>query len=157
MSVETSGSATRPFYRPAALTWLVWVMRINAILYLSFFAFAMVGTLFEVLGLLSAGAVGPWVICRVRWGQGGQAYEMMISALYLVWGVFLLIASRAPLRNRSFLDFTIAANVAHFGTMFLEAVLMPNETSHLTGDVLIFPAVLVLLIAAWAPLRRYAA
>jgi hypothetical protein len=152
----TSDSATREPYRGSAVSWLVWIMRLNAVLYLTFFTFALVGTLGEVLGLLSPGAVGSGIICRVRWGQGGQAYEMMISALYLVWGIFLLTAARAPLRNRTFLDFTIAGNIAHFGAMFLEAVLMPNETSHLTGDVLIFPALLVLLIAAWAPLRRYA-
>jgi len=36
----------------------------------------------------------------------------MLAAVYIVWGVCLWIAARAPLQHRLFIDFTITANLA---------------------------------------------
>ena len=61
----------------------------------------------------------------------------MISTIYLVWGAFLWRAASQPFRHRLFIDFTVAANAAHFGLMFLQGLLMPGEHIHLAGDVLL--------------------
>lgn len=73
----------------------------------------------------------------LRWGPGGgEQYEEMIAAIYVVWGCFLLRAGRDPLANELFLDFTACANVAHIGLMTLMAVVNKGDRIHLVGDVL---------------------
>ena len=41
----------------------------------------------------------------------------MISIVYIVWGFFLVAVARDPGGKKLFIDFTLAANVAHFGLM----------------------------------------
>ncbi|MDQ6155143.1 hypothetical protein NMF55_09175, partial [Pseudomonas aeruginosa] len=88
---------------------------------------------------------------------GGQHYELMISTIYLVWGAFLWRAASQPFRHRLFIDFTVAANAAHFGLMFLQGLLMPGEHIHLAGDVLLGWASLLPLMLFWIPQRKRAA
>lgn len=90
------------------------------------------------------------------WGSIGDAEEMMISAIYIVWGLFLWAAARDPARHRFFIDFTIAANAAHFGVMFVQAIVMEGEHVHLVGDVFVGWLLLIALAAAWLPVRRQA-
>ncbi len=83
---------------------------------------------------------GRLLLRLVRWGDqqgGGQHYELMISTIYLVWGAFLWRAASQPFRHRLFIDFTVAADAAHFGLMLLQGLLMPGEHIHLAGDVLL--------------------
>lgn len=51
-------------------------------------------------------------------------------------GVFLLIASRNPLRHLSLIWFTVFSSVVPAGIMTVQALNMPSEHGHLFGDVL---------------------
>jgi hypothetical protein len=126
------------------------VIRVVAVAFIVFFTLAFVaaateseppGPLYEMFG----------------WGSIGDAEEMMIAAIYIVWGFFLWRTAKDPASHRLFLDFTVAANAAHFGVMFVQAIVMHGEHVHLVGDVLIGWLLLIVLAAAWLPVRRRAA
>jgi hypothetical protein len=61
--------------------------------------------------------------------------EHMIVVLYVVLGVFLLRASRDPLRNLSLIWFTVWSSVAHGALMAVQALSDASEHGHLIGDV----------------------
>ena len=88
------------------------------------------------------------------WGDVGDAEEQMLAAVYVVWGVFLWIAARAPLQHRLFIDFTIVANLAHAAVMAVQSFTYQGEHAHLWGDVVIVFAVMGVLAALWLPVRR---
>ena len=75
-----------------------------------------------------------------RWSPNQAQYEQMILGVYATLGVFLLIASRNPLRHLSLIWFTVFSSVVHAGIMTAQAVSMPSEHGHLFGDV---PALLI--------------
>tara|TARA_R110002110_G_scaffold194517_11_gene403473 strand:+ start:63 stop:500 length:438 start_codon:yes stop_codon:yes gene_type:complete len=127
--------------------WLTLAIRLNAAWYVSFFSVGVADLLLHL-------DLGPWINCRVKWGSNGEAYELMFCALYIPWGVFLWRAARDPWKNATFLDFTVAAGAAHFGTMFFESLIIPGEHPHLSGDVLAFSTLLLLLAVTWLPARR---
>jgi hypothetical protein len=126
------------------------VIRTLAVLFVVFFSLALVAaaTKSQAPGLLDD---------LFGWGSIGDAEEMMISAIYIVWGLFLWPTAKDPARYRFFLDFTIAANAAHFGVMLVQAIVIEGEHLHLAGDVLVGWAVLLALVVAWLPVRRQAA
>lgn len=70
-----------------------------------------------------------------RWSPNQPEYEQMILGVYATLGVFLLIASRNPLRHLSLIWFTVFSSVAHAGIMTVQALRMPSEHDHLFGDV----------------------
>ena len=82
------------------------------------------------------------------WHHGGQSmYLQMILGIYATLGVFLLIASRDPLANRSLIWFTVCSSVVHGGIMAVQAVVYPEHRGHLLGDV---PALLIVaVVLAW--------
>jgi hypothetical protein len=59
--------------------------------------------------------------------------------------VFLLIASRNPLANRSLIWFTVWSSVVHALIMAIQAFNDPLERGHLVGDVPVFLVVAVAL------------
>jgi hypothetical protein len=70
-----------------------------------------------------------------RWEPNQPEYEQMILGVYATLGVFLLIASRDPLRNRSLIWFAVWSSLVHGGIMAVQAMNMPAEHGHLVGDV----------------------
>ncbi len=78
----------------------------------------------------------------------------MLSAVYIVWGLFLWLTAKDPLRHRLFLDFTIAANAAHFGVMLEQGIVTEGEHTHLVGDVLLGWLLVIVLAAVCLPVRR---
>lgn len=70
-----------------------------------------------------------------RWQPNQPEYEQMILGVYATLGVFLLIASRDPLKNRSLIWFTVWSSLVHGGIMAVQALNMPAEHGHLFGDV----------------------
>jgi len=70
-----------------------------------------------------------------RWSPNQAQYEQMILGVYATLGVFLLIASRNPLRHLSLIWFTVFSSIAHAGIMTVQALRMPSEHGHLFGDV----------------------
>jgi hypothetical protein len=80
-----------------------------------------------------------------RWQPNQPEYEQMILAIYATLGVFLLLASRDPMRNLSLIWFTVWSSLVHAGIMTVQAMSMPAEHGHLMGDIpaLVFVAVLL--------------
>jgi hypothetical protein len=78
------------------------------------------------------------------WHDAGQSpYLQMILGIYATLGVFLLIASRDPLANRSLIWFTVWSSVVHGGIMAAQSVVYPEHRGHLLGDV---PALLIVAV-----------
>ncbi len=77
------------------------------------------------------------------WGHGHSHYLMMIIGIYATLGVFLLLASRDPLANKSLIWFTVWSSVVHAVIMTAQALGDGDEHGHLLGDV---PALLVIAI-----------
>jgi hypothetical protein len=67
----------------------------------------------------------------------------MILGIYATLGVFLLIASRDPVANRSLIWFAIWSSVVHGGIMAAQSIVYPEHRGHLMGDV---PALFIVAI-----------
>jgi Family of unknown function (DUF6632) len=80
-----------------------------------------------------------------RWSPNQPQYEQMILGVYATLGVFLLIASRNPMRHLSLIWFTVFSSLVHAGIMAVQALNMPSEHGHLFGDVPALVLVAVLL------------
>jgi hypothetical protein len=76
-----------------------------------------------------------WWPAGWRWQPNQPEYEQMILGIYATLGVFLIIASRNPLQNRSLIWFTVWSSLVHGGIMAVQAMNMPAEHGHLLGDV----------------------
>ena len=103
-------------------------------------ALVVVGLVF-LLGVYPLTIVWPagWA-----WHHTGQSlYLQMILGIYATLGVFLLIAARDPLANRSLIWFTIWSSVVHGGIMAAQAIVYPEHRGHLMGDV---PALLIVAL-----------
>jgi hypothetical protein len=100
-----------------------------------------------VVGLIFIVGVYPlmmaWWPSGWRWNPNQPEYEQMILGVYATLGVFLLIASRDPLKNRSLIWFTVWSSLVHGGIMAVQAFKMPAEHGHLLGDV---PALIVVAV-----------
>jgi len=65
-------------------------------------------------------------------------YFMMIVGVYAVLGIFLILAARDPLANRSLIWFTAVSSLVHGAIMAQQSFGMTggmNHMGHLTGDV----------------------
>lgn len=83
-----------------------------------------------------------------RWSPHQPEYEQMILGLYATLGMFLLYASKHPLRHLSLIWFTVVSSIVHAAIMLAQSLRMPAEHGHLYGDIpalLIVAAVLGLL------------
>jgi hypothetical protein len=84
------------------------------------------------------------------WHHTGQSmYLQMILGVYATLGVFLLIASRDPLANRSLIWFTVWSSIVHAGVMAAQSIVYSEHRGHLLGDVpalFIIAAVLAVLM-----------
>jgi hypothetical protein len=97
--------------------------------------------------------VGLPILTRVwpaawMWEPRQSEYEQMIVGVYVTLGVFVLLASRDPLRHLSLIWFTAVSSLVHGGIMLVQALLDPLERPNLIGDVpglLLLGAVLVWL------------
>jgi hypothetical protein len=100
-----------------------------------------------VVGLIFLVGVYPLTIvwpAGWAWHQSGQStYLQMILGIYATLGVFLLIASRDPLANRSLIWFTVWSSLVHGGIMAAQSLVYPEHRGHLLGDV---PALLIVAI-----------
>lgn len=68
-------------------------------------------------------------------------YLQMIIGVYATLGVFLLMASRDPLKHLSLIWFTVWSSIVHAGIMAAQAFANPEHMGHLWGDV---PALLAI-------------
>lgn len=100
-----------------------------------------------VVGLIFLVGVYPLTLvwpAGWAWHHTGQSvYLQMILGIYATLGVFLLMASRDPLSNRSLIWFAIWSSVVHGGIMAAQSIVYPQHRGHLLGDV---PALLIVAI-----------
>ncbi len=81
----------------------------------------------------------------------GSAYawdfELMFTAILIVWGSYLWIASKEPQQHRLFVDFTIVATIAHIAAMLVIGFIRTADLTHLLMDAvaLSMPTTLVLI------------
>jgi hypothetical protein len=111
-----------------------------------------------VFGLIFLVGVYPLTIvwpAGWAWHNTGQSlYLQMILGIYATLGVFLLIASRDPLANRSLIWFTVWSSIVHGGIMAAQSIVFPEHRGHLAGDV---PALLIVaVVLAFLTPRRTA-
>ena len=103
-----------------------------------------------VFGLIFTFAIYPLAILWPSgwtWGQGHSHYQMMIIGVYATLGVFLLIASRDPLRHTSLIWFTVWSSLVHAVIMAAQSFSDSAERGHLVGDVPALLPVAVVLVA----------
>ena len=102
-------------------------------------ALVLFGVIF-VLGVYPLTMIWPsgW-----SWGHGHSHYLMMIIGVYATLGIFLLLASRDPLANRSLIWFTVWSSVVHGAIMAVQSIQDSAEVGHLVGDV---PALFLIAI-----------
>jgi hypothetical protein len=100
-----------------------------------------------VVGLIFLIGIYPLTIlwpAGWAWHHAGQSlYLQMILGIYATLGVFLLMAARDPLANRSLIWFTVWSSVVHGGIMAAQSIAYPEHRGHLIGDV---PALLIVAV-----------
>jgi succinate-acetate transporter protein len=104
-----------------------------------------------VVGLLFLALVIPGVMFFSR-----EPSIPMLMSLYVTLGVFLLLAARNPVANRSLIAFAGWANVAHAAVMALQEYWHVIEPREIVG-VVVFGIIGILLIAltpAKEPVKR---
>lgn len=112
-----------------------------------------------IFGIWLLGIVWPsgW-----SWHAEGRSYYYeMILVIYATLGIFLILAARDPLANRSLIGFTVWSSIAHGGVMAVQSFDGGGHNmGHLWGDVLALFAVAAILIVlmpradaadAWLP------
>ncbi len=68
-------------------------------------------------------------------------------SLYVMQGIFLLLAARDPVENRGVINFAARLNIAHAAVMTVMAIHLPNERQDLLIASGVFALIGVGLIA----------
>ena len=101
---------------------------------------------------------GIWALTIVwpsgwAWHIGGRSeYLEMIFGVYATLGVFLMIASRDPMANKSLIWFTVWSSFVHGAIMAVQSIADIRHIRHLWGDVLAL-VVVGAVLAALMPRR----
>jgi hypothetical protein len=69
------------------------------------------------------------------WDPAQSEYEQMIMGIYVTLGVFLILAAKDPLSNRSLIWFAVWSSFVHGGIMLVQAIVDDTERINLVGDV----------------------
>lgn len=102
---------------------------------------------FFVLVLLNSplAVEGGLLAQLLRWKPHNLAYESMLTAIYVVWGIMLWRAAENPQEHRSLIDFTIWGNLAHAVVMLVGAFAFEGESLHAVSDVVLLGAIVGVL------------
>ena len=105
-----------------------------------------------LVGLIFVGGVYPLITSvRSGWQANKEDPLPMGLSLYVMMGIFLLVAARNPAANRGVIVFAGWLNIAHAAVMTVMAVHLPNERADMLIASAIFAgigAVLILLSPA---------
>ena len=111
--------------------------------------------LLVLFGLIFVAGVYPLITSvRSGWQANKEDSLPMGLSLYVMMGIFLLVAARKPLANRGVIVFAAWLNIAHATVMTVMAVHLPNERQDLLIASAVFAgigAVLILLAPAKQP------
>jgi uncharacterized membrane protein YedE/YeeE len=110
-----------------------------------------------LLGLIFVAGIYP-LITSVRdgWHANKEDAEPMALSLYVMMGIFLLVAARNPAANRGVVVFAGWLNIAHAAVMTVMAIHLPNERKDMLIASAIFAGlgtVLILLSSGTAAKR----
>ena len=105
-------------------------LRVYAVLSLILFSALMLGFVTR-FPLIDEGGAWHWM----SWDRVTDHVAPMLFSIYIVWSIFLLRAARDPLANKTFLDFTVWANVAHAISMVPHAVASPDYHVKFLTDI----------------------
>ncbi len=73
-------------------------------------------------------------------------FELMFSAIFLVWGFYLWKVSKNPLENFIFIDFTIWATIFHILAMITIGLIKSSDLIHMLKDAVAMGLPLLFLI-----------
>jgi hypothetical protein len=113
-----------------------------------------------IVGLIFIFGIWPLtVVWPSGWAwhaEGRSQYLEMIFGIYATLGVFLMIASRDPMANKSLISFTVWSSFVHGAIMAVQSIADTRHIGHLWGDA---PALIVVgvILAALMPRRLTAA
>src|SRR5882724_6637962 len=100
--------------------------------------------LLVLLGLLFVAGLYPLITSiRSGWQANREDAEPMAISLYVMMGIFLLMAARNPSANRGVIAFAAWLNIAHGAVM---AVHLPNERAGLLIAAAVFGVIGAALI-----------
>src|SRR5579864_5795583 len=95
--------------------------------------------LLVLFGLIFVAGVYPLITSvRSGWQANKEDAEPMGLSLYVMMGIFLLIAARNPSANRGVIVFAAWLNIAHAAVMAIMAVHLPNERNGLLIAAAVF-------------------
>ncbi len=122
--------------------WLRTFLRVYGILSFLIFGSLSLGFLIQTPHMNPGGPL-HWLIWDDVTGHVGP----MLFVIYLVWGIFFFPAANDPIKYRTFLDFTMWANLAHGLLM----VPMALEGSHMYHSKFLtdIPFILILAIGIY--------
>jgi uncharacterized membrane protein YhdT len=111
--------------------------------------------LLVLFGLIFVAGIYPLITSvRSGWQANKEDSLPMGISLYVMMGIFLLLAARNPSVNRGVIVFAAWLNIAHAAVMTVMAVHLPNERQDLLIASAVFAgigAVLILLAPAKQP------
>jgi len=111
-----------------------------------------------LVGLIFSAGVYPLITSvRSGWQANKEDSLPMGISLYVMMGIFLLLAARNPSANRGVIIFAAWLNIAHATVMTVMAVHLPNERQDLLIASAVFAgigAVLILLAPAKQPVEK---
>lgn len=103
--------------------------------------------LLVLFGLLFVAGVYPLITSvRSGWQANKEDAEPMGLSLFVMMGVFLLVAARNPAANRGVIVFAGWLNIAHAAVMTVMAVHLPNEREDMLIASAIFAGIGAILI-----------
>jgi uncharacterized membrane protein YhdT len=109
-------------------------------------------TVLIVVGLIFVAGVYPLITSvHSGWQANKEDTEPMALSLYVMMGIFLLLAARSPSANRGVIVFAAWLNIAHAAVMTVMALHLPNEREDMLIASAVFAgigAVLILLAPA---------
>jgi len=121
------------------------------------FSLLLFGGLFSLTSFDAAIMQEGGALRFMRWDVLSKHVELMLEAVYLVWGVFMLMAARKPLAYVSFLNFTLWANLVH-GLLMIPQAMMVGMMFKMFTDVaycLILALGLLILIPKGEEAKAY--
>jgi uncharacterized membrane protein YhdT len=101
-----------------------------------------------IVGLIFLAGVYPLITSiRDGWQANKEDSLPMGISLYVMQGIFLLLAARDPLSNRGVITFAAWLNIAHAAVMVIMSIRLPHERQDLLVASAIFGLIGVVLIA----------
>jgi len=95
-----------------------------------------------MVGLIFLAGVYPLITSiREGWQANKEDSLPMAISLYVMQGIFLLLAARNPLANRGVITFAAWLNIAHAAVMVIMSIHLPHERQ----DLLVASAIFVLI------------